>query len=337
MQYLIGTDEAGYGPNLGPLVIAGSLWRVPAGVGAADLYARLAPTVAAQASSQPAGKPALVIADSKRVYQSGGSLAGLERGVFAALGALGRGPRSWTAVWQALAPDHVAAMRGEPWCAGFDPPLPRDLDAAAAAQAEATLAAAQQSAGVALVELACRVVWPGEFNDLLDRCGSKGALLSKLTLQLAGRLLAVAEEGAAAVASPARSGAPLAPAEVVCDKHGGRNRYAGLLAEAFDAGLVETHKEGRDESAYTATFGGRRTVFRFCVRAESRLPVALASMAAKYLRELAMAAWNAYWRERVPGLQPTAGYPADAQRFRREIAAAQSQLGLSDRQLWRQR
>ena len=29
MAYLIGTDEAGYGPNLGPLVISATLWEVP--------------------------------------------------------------------------------------------------------------------------------------------------------------------------------------------------------------------------------------------------------------------------------------------------------------------
>jgi glycine betaine/choline ABC-type transport system substrate-binding protein len=33
MQYLIGTDEAGYGPNLGPLVISATVWQVPEGTG----------------------------------------------------------------------------------------------------------------------------------------------------------------------------------------------------------------------------------------------------------------------------------------------------------------
>jgi len=43
-------------------------------------------------------------------------------------------------------------------------------------------------------------------------------------------------------------------------------------------------------------------------------------MTAKYLRETAMRAFNAFWAERVPGLRPTAGYPGDARRFREEIA-----------------
>ena len=42
MPYLLGTDEAGYGPNLGPLVISGSVWEVRDGVQGNDLYERLA-------------------------------------------------------------------------------------------------------------------------------------------------------------------------------------------------------------------------------------------------------------------------------------------------------
>ena len=41
MAYLIGTDEAGYGPNLGPLVISATLWEAPDGVGGEDLFDRL--------------------------------------------------------------------------------------------------------------------------------------------------------------------------------------------------------------------------------------------------------------------------------------------------------
>jgi hypothetical protein len=73
----------------------------------------------------------------------------------------------------------------------------------------------------------------------------------------------------------------------------------------------------------------------FEVRAESYLPAALASMASKYLRELAMAALNAFWSARVPGLRRTAGYPQDASRFKSDIAAAQAELGIDDRMLWR--
>jgi hypothetical protein len=50
-----------------------------------------------------------------------------------------------------------------------------------------------------------------------------------------------------------------------------------------------------------------------------------------------MAAFNAFWLRHQPALRPTAGYPGDARRFKNEIAELQTTLGISDRQLWRNR
>ena len=76
---------------------------------------------------------------------------------------------------------------------------------------------------------------------------------------------------------------------------------------------------------------------RFTAKVDAFVPSAVASIAAKYLRELAMQAFNTYWCERLPDLKPTAGYPADARRFKREIAQLQAAEAISDRSLWRNR
>ena len=87
MAFLVGTDEAGYGPNLGPLVIVGTLWSVPDDLDADSLYEHLPGIV-------PPGEPVadhrrtLVLGDSKSLYQPRGGLAALERGIFAALAAM---------------------------------------------------------------------------------------------------------------------------------------------------------------------------------------------------------------------------------------------------------
>jgi hypothetical protein len=60
-------------------------------------------------------------------------------------------------------------------------------------------------------------------------------------------------------------------------------------------------------------------------------------MTSKYLRELSMAAFNAFWQRHVRDLKPTAGYPVDARRFRQQIATVQAELGIEDQQLWRAR
>jgi hypothetical protein len=150
--------------------------------------------------------------------------------------------------------------------------------------------------------------------------GSKGAALSHATLDLVAEVCRPLE---------ARS------ITVICDKHGGRNAYHRLLADHFPESLIEIYGEGAACSRYRFGPPERRMEVSFEVRAESYLPTALASMASKYLRELAMAALNAFWSARVPGLRRTAGYPNDALRFKTDIASVQSELGIDDRMLWR--
>jgi hypothetical protein len=50
-----------------------------------------------------------------------------------------------------------------------------------------------------------------------------------------------------------------------------------------------------------------------------------------------MAEFNGFWREQVPGLRPTAGYPADARRFYEAIRPAAERLGIPEAALWRRK
>ena len=71
---------------------------------------------------------------------------------------------------------------------------------------------------------------------------------------------------------------------------------------------------------------------------ESRhLLVALASLISKYVRELLMESFNAYWSREVPGLRPTAGYYQDGLRFLKDIQPHLKRLGLTREGLVRQR
>lgn len=165
-----------------------------------------------------------------------------------------------------------------------------------------------------------RVVDPPEFNHRLASCG-KGELLSSVTLGLAAEL-----------AAPLKG-----PISIVCDKHGGRNRYADLLAAHFPDRFIEIHGEGREISAYAFGDAEKRIHACFRTRAESLLAVGLASMVSKYLREHSMRAFNHFWCSQVADLRPTAGYPEDAKRFRRDIAGCQQRLGIEDDVLWRRK
>jgi hypothetical protein len=323
MPYIIGTDEAGFGPNLGPLVITATVWRVPEGARCDGLYALLDGLVVDDPRRANAdGQPVWTVADSKRVYQPGKGLGGLERGVLTALALLGRSADLWSEVWDALVPDVLPRLARIPWYARYDEPVPIDgaveqMEMAALAEA---LLDGLRRAGVELIDVRADAIFPAEWNELIALHDSKGAALSHRSI------------GLAAAMADGLDGQPLT---IACDKHGGRNRYARLLSEYFPDTLIEVHGEATQRSVYRFGPADRRVECCFHARAEAMLPVALASMVSKYLRELAMRAWNAFWLERVPGLRPTAGYPADARRFKKDIATAQAQLGLDDGLLWR--
>jgi hypothetical protein len=321
MHYVIGTDEAGYGPNLGPLVISASVWRVPERVGAHELYERLQRVVSGEFRSSGAEVDRRVtIADSKSLYRPGGGLGNLERGLLSSLGVLDHCPATWQEIWEILAPASRVARESVPWYADYDISIPIEANRSQIQQLSDRLRQGCVDAEVQLVELRSRVVFPAEFNQLMERYQSKGAALSHTTLDLVAQLAA---------------GLPWRSINAVCDKHGGRNRYAHLIAEHFPDLFIEIHGEGRAQSVYRFGPSDGRMEIRFCTKAEAYLPVALASMASKYLRELAMGAFNAFWCPRVPQLRPTAGYPKDAIRFKANIAEVQAELAIDDSALWR--
>ncbi len=319
MTLLIGIDEAGYGPNLGPLVVGATAWR-DSGVGgqrSGDLYGRLAGFVSL--------KPAdgwLAIADSKVLYKPGGGLRQLERGVLTARAVVdGKATTRWQELFEAA---DTAGHRHElPWYADYDCPLPVNATAEEIAELQTRFSDGCEAAGVRLLDMRARVVFPREFNDLTDRYGTKGAALSHISIGLLKDLLDRASTSG--------------PTYIVFDKHGGRNRYAALLEHHFPDQPIEMLDESRAASHYQWGPPASRVHVTFRTRGEEELPTALASMTAKYHRELAMRAFNAYWAVKVDGLRPTAGYPLDAKRFKAEIGAKQQELEIEDRDLWRNR
>jgi hypothetical protein len=319
--YLVGTDEAGYGPNLGPLVVSATVWEVPDRVSGSDLRRLLAGVVVATPGEIAAdGPPCVVIGDSKALYQSGKGLQHLECGLWAAMALLGCRPASWRQVWETLAPGTLDAQDGQPWHEGYDCPVPLDAEACRFERAVDVLAERLARHRIRLIGVRSRVLFPSLFNRTVAAHGSKGTALSRITLQLAAEMI-----------EPLRCG----PIAVICDKHGGRDHYERLLFEHFPDHVIEVRGEGRDWSLYQFGPPERRVEFRFQTKAECHVPTALASMASKYLRELAMRAWNEFWCARIEGLEPTAGYPTDARRFKQAIAAVQQELGIDDDLIWR--
>jgi hypothetical protein len=337
MQYVLGVDEAGYGPKLGPLVISGTLWSVPDEVDAAALHEYL-PSIALPPDKENvrAGKAAKLdvkIADSKQLYRPRGSLAALELGVLAALAVCRRTartghespatsfPDTWRKVFAHCDRSCSDQFEQIAWYRQFDRAIPMSIDHAAVSQAAEQLQHALDTADVQLLQVQSRVVVPGVFNARIAEGDNKATALSGWTLELVRELIRECRD---------------APLLIQGDKHGGRNRYGALLQHYLTDDPILAVAESAAQSIYTWG-NSRRVEARFAAKGDRFLPSALASMTSKYLRELAMSAFNAFWCERMVDLRPTAGYGNDATRFRRQIAQLQRQLQVPDDQLWRMR
>jgi ribonuclease HII len=323
MPWLIGIDEAGYGPNLGPFVMSSVALRVPADLAEANLWR---PLRAAVRRHREADDGRLLLEDSKLVYSTARGLKVLETGVLAVLGCIdGRCLDEFTLARLLinLCASAGKDLSGECWYAGTTP-LPIAADTADLGEASERLARACAEAGVYWGPVYSVVVCPPRFNAVLDRWGSKGLVLS---LGLAELLRANL--------GPDRDAEAVA---FLIDKHGGRNTYAALLQQAVPDGMVLAVEERPERSVYRVAGLPAEVRLTFAPRADaSHLCVALASMVSKYLRELFMSEFNGFWQRHVPGLKPTAGYPGDAARFWSAIRPAAERLGIAEAALWRRK
>ncbi len=314
MSLFIGMDEAGYGPNLGPLVITATAWDVPGDPQVCDVWGLLEEVV----SQRPAATGQhLHVADSKQVFSPSKGVKTLETSVLCLLRLADIEASSFSSLWQQLSVHYPGDHEQEPWFTE-DASLPVAADQDDINRLADRLASCAERAGIGQPRIRSDVVLTDRFNRLTTEHDSKGVTLSTLSLSLLRTLW-----------EPDSCDGSF----IVADKHGGRNRYDGLLADILAGEMIFRLEEGRERSTYRVG----QTEIRFQTKAEAHFPVAVASLVSKYLRELAMLSFNRFWRVHLPHLKPTQGYPLDAKRFKADIAETQAALEISDTVLWRER
>jgi hypothetical protein len=316
----VGIDEAGYGPNLGPLVMTAVVAEGPAGR-EPDVWGDLAATVARAGSRD--GR--LWVDDSKRVYHAGQGLDRLEAATVALLDAAGHAvPATLVGLLAALGAGEPAGASPpcglSHWWDGNDPPVPRPESLGMAESALALRPFAGAPWRIAAVRSV--VIEPARFNASLEASGTKAAAHFAGFRTLLRWLWDRAADGAETC--------------VRGDKHGGRHFYYDLLVGSFPDAWVDRGPEGPQRSGYTIRTAGRRLDLELCPRADAGDGlVALASLVSKAVRERWMGVFNAHWCARIPGLRPTAGYPGDAARFRAAIEPHCRARGLDPSLWWR--
>jgi ribonuclease HII len=319
-KLLLGIDEAGYGPNFGPLVVVAASLEVPDHITSESLWDVAHPTVTRFPAESPDD---IVIDDSKRVYSGGTGLDCLERTVFAWIGQHDAFPRTLRQLWNSHCLTPSADIDEGPCFEGQDLKLPHTARRETLDQAADALRALAARAGFGRTGIVCQIIMPRRFNQLVIERETKNHALFQVNVELLRHFWDHARP---------------CQIEAVLDKHGGRNFYGSLLQEEFQETVVLSRRESADVSDYAIRTRSRSLEATFMPRADgSHLLVALASMTAKYLREMWMLLFNRYWSSHISDLRPTAGYPTDSGRFWNTIEPTVHRLGIRKELLWRER
>ena len=316
---IVGIDEAGYGPLLGPLVVTGAAFSVPEALAGADLWEVLSASICRRQSRHDLRLP---IADSKKLYNRKRGLTALERSVLVMLHTAESQPRTLRGLLKVLSCAALADLDDYPWYEGFDSEIPSTTTPADIATRANAVRRDLRGAGLTVQGVSVELLCAGHFNRLIERTRNKATVLMGLALRLAQRVLQGSEQGV----------------RICVDRHGGREHYVEKLMTFFEGCRLRVVEESDCRSAYELSSGPRSWSIEFVKKGEDEhLPIALASMYSKYVRELLMQAINGYFRRRLRGLTPTAGYYKDARRFLADVEPVIRTEGLERSMLIRSR
>ena len=323
LAIIAGIDEAGFGPVLGPLVVSATVFSLPDELMDLSMWQLLAGAVSRKVSKRRA---TIAIADSKELYnglRGSKGLAELEKGVLVMLAASGQAPGSLVELLSAVAADAVPRARGCTWYDLERIALPTVAKATSITLQANALRARMAAAGVSFHAAHSQLVFAGELNRLVG-LSNKSQLLFDVTARLLARLW--------------RELPPGQTARIYVDRQGGRTYYLPNLQRVFENCRFKVLEETDALSAYRLSDTEKEAEIHFVVGCENRhLPAALASMMSKYLRELFMTMFNAYWADKVPNLAPTAGYYQDGRRFYGQILPAMRAMGIGEESVYRSR
>jgi ribonuclease HII len=298
---LIGIDEAGLGPLLGPLVVSAAAFTIPAGINKESMWLLLKDAVSNHKKNL-AGR--MLICDSKKAYTPATGIAFLERTVLTCLKYLDKMPTSVAQLADNLCPQRSPRLRQYPWHKEIDSRKINfnadDISICAAAFAK-TLA----KNNMTLSSLKSFCFDTAYYNEMVRKVNNKSTVAFTAVCGLIDEIIK---------SSYCRN------FHFVIDRQGGRTSYVRPLRTMFSDMELKILSQDPAKSSYELSTPHKIVKIDFCVKADAEhLPVCLASMASKYLREQLMGCLNDYFISKCAALKPTAGYWTDGKRFLNDI------------------
>ncbi len=320
MAILAGIDEAGYGPMLGPLLVSGAVFRVPDAKLNHCLWETLAETCTKSCNKHD---KRLTITDSKKLFHQRSNPAALERTALVMLAVAGHRPDTWHRLLDVIAPNAGAQGKEYPWYRESTLTLPRCDGVGDITTKANAIVRDCNNQHIAFLGASCEVMYEGEFNRLVAQTQNKATVLLNLVFRIAERI---------------RHSAGEKRVRIQVDRLGGRVHYREAILLSWPEFALQVVEESPDRSAYRLKKGGQIFEIAFTPRGDDRfLPVALASIYSKYMRESYMHFFNTHWSKKIEGLRPTAGYYTDAQRWLDDAASAIAEIGIDRKMLVRER
>ncbi len=299
MTLLLGIDEAGYGPILGPLVVSGVTMELPDSCLGQDLWEILRLSIARTAKGS-SGR--ILINDSKLLHKKSAKTNLLQRGTLAALYAIHNSiPHTIADLLTRLNCQGLDSIAEYPWYRDRLTHWPLHFDSDDIQTAGSSLRSDCRQHYLELKEVTSCPLMAGSYNQMVHRTQNKATVLFNTACQIIHHIW---------TAYPEHN------LQAILDKQGGRSHYREHLQRMYPDLSMKILKETDTVSSYQLSAARRFMKVHFLQKGDQKnMLIALASMTSKYLRELFMEVLNDYFLKLSPTLKPTAGYYQDGTRF----------------------
>jgi len=298
--HLVGIDEAGYGPQLGPLVVSAVVFELPDAMlvnqhplpKMACLWKTLSNVVSGNRLRDKSHK--VVVCDSKALYQPVRGIKELEKTAL---------------VFKRLIDFEYHRYNGLT--------VPLSADNNEINHLVKTLRIELNKNSIRFCEVKASIIEPAEFNGGIRRLRNKADFLWEVSGGLIKYCVDKYNSDSLVI--------------IRAGKQGGRNYYLPYMQRLFAGKTVRSVEQGFDNSSYIIKSkpASDATVSFIKDGDSSEFVIALASIFSKYYRELGMFKLNRFFRSHIPSLKPTSGYYTDSRRFIRTINPLFDKLNLS--------